>query len=173
MSNEGKILQTLKEFYEIEKFSLGLHTTNEEAAKAICRKGLKTGVRALEGTLKIRGDIKQVEESDLRYFFPFTTHTVVVAIPGMFETPRITDNKGGDESLCEFSKFFKKAKWHLDSYEDENSMGLLPNYYVMGYYNQEFEFIVNPDCFLYNEESKKKMLEDIKFVQAQIDIFNF
>lgn len=173
MSNEGKILQTLKDLYQIEKFSLGLHTTDEEAAKAICKTGLKTGVRALEGTLKIRGDLRQVEERDLRYFFPYTTHTVVVAIPEMFETPRITDNKGGDEALCDFSRFFKKARWHLDSYEDESAMGLLPSYYVMGYYNQEFEFFVNPECYLYNEESKKQMLEDIQFVQSQIDIFNF
>lgn len=175
MSNEGKILQALKELYEIEKFSLGLHTTDEDAAKAICKTGLKTGVRALEGTLKIRGDLSQVEEKDLRYFFPYTTHTVVVAIPEMFETPRIADNKGGDVSLCEFSKFFKKAKWHLKGYQEEGKGwgGLLPNYYVMGYYNQEFEFVVNPECFLYNEESKKKMLKDIEYVQAQIDIFNF
>lgn len=173
MSNEEKILQTLKELYEIEKFSLGLHTTDEEAAKAICKTGLKTGVRALEGTLKIRGDLKQVDASDLRYFFPYTTHTVVVAIPGMFDTPRITDNKGGDESLCDFSKFFRKAKWHLDNFQDEHSRGVLPSYYVMGYYNQEFEFVVNPDCFLYNEESKKQMMEDIQFVQSQIDFFNF
>lgn len=169
MNNEEKLLAMLKELYKKSKFSLGLHTTDEHAAEAICRTGLKTGARALEGTLKIRGDIQQIVERDLRYFFPYTTHTVVVAIPGVYNTPRITDNKGGDKPLCEFSKFFKKAQLHLDSYRDEFHCGLLPNYYVVGYYDQDFRFVQNPECFLFNEETKKQMFADIEYVNFQFD----
>lgn len=173
MAKAHDILQTLKEFYEIEKFSLGLHTTDEDSAKKICKTGLKTGVRALEGTLKFRGDLAQVSAQDLEYFFPYTTHTVVVAIPKMFDAPRINDNKGGNEPLCEFSKFFKKASWHHQDYQDQDNRyhGNLPLCYIMGYYDQNFEFVVNPQCFLYDEKVREKMLEDIQFIQSQVNIF--
>ena len=171
MSNAEKILDVLQQLYEIEKFSLGLHTTDKVSAELICKTGLKTGVRSLEGTVKLKGDLSQVSEKDLNYFFPYTTTTVAIAIPQMFDAPRIMDNKGGYEPLCEFSSFFNKAQHHLSAYRSNSIEGLLPNYYILGFYNKDFEFVVNPECFLYDEKAKAKMLEDIKFVQAQKVLF--
>ena len=78
---------------------------------------------------------------------------------------------GGDKQLCEFSTSFEKAQFHLDSYKDEFHNGLLSNYYIVGYYDQKFRFVQNPDCFLFNEETKKQMIEDINYVNSQFDLF--
>ena len=165
-----KLLELLKEFYFKEPFSLGLHTTDENCAKAICQTGLKTGVRALEGTIKFRGDLKQVSAKDLDFFFPYTDHTVALAIPKKFDAPRISDNEGGYKPLCEFSRFFEKAQELLQNYQQDVE-GLLPNYYVLGYYNKEYEFILNPKCLLFDSKSKMQFERDCLEVENNIAIF--
>ena len=165
MKTVNKLLTNLNNLYEIQPFSLGLHTTDEMAAQSICKQGLKTGVRAIEGTVKFRGDMQQVTDRDLDYFFPYTTHTVVVVIPKEFDAPRIDDNQGGDMCLCEFSKFFKKASRVHDDYKD-GYQGLLPSYYILGFYDKDFNFTVNNNCMLFNDDSKEKYLKDVEDVKS-------
>lgn len=169
-NKQDLLLEQLKKYYEQEPFSLGLHTTSQESAKAICKTGLKTGVRALEGTIKFRGDLQDVCGNDLVYFFPDTECTVVVAIPKKFDAPRITDNLGGYQPLCEFSQFFEKAQEALPNYQD-NIQGVLPSYYVLGYYNKDFEFVVNEKCLLIDQEGKKQFENDCFDVDSYHALF--
>lgn len=162
MNATNEIIKDLKELYKEMPFSVGLHTTNKESARAILKTGLKTGARVVEGTIKFRGDLNQVSEKDLDYFFPYTDHTVIVAIPKVFDAPRIEDNKGGNESLCEFSEFFENAQLFLPHYSDGLVGGVLPNYYILGYYDKEFKVIYNQDCMLFNKVKKEQFKKDVE-----------
>ena len=158
---QKEILTKLNKIYEKFPFSIGLHTTNNENAKQICEDGLKTGARALEGTIKFRGDLKNIVEKDLDYFFPYTNHTVIIAVPTCFKTSRIEDNKGGYEPLCGFSRFFERAQNILSNYS-KDCEGLLPSYYILGYYDKNYNLIFNKKCLLLDKESEEKFKKDIK-----------
>ena len=165
-----KLLEELDKYYDLQHFSLGLHTTNLQRSQAICNEGLLTGARALEGTIKFRGDLQQVQANDLNYFFPYTDHTVIIAIPSQFSAPRIEDNQGGYEPLCGFSRFFKKAENILPNH-NRGSDGVLPNYYILGYYNKDYELTINPQCLLINEDTKNQFRKDVNTVKELDSLF--
>ena len=98
---------------------------------------------------------------DFNYFFPYTDNTVIVLIPTIFNTPRIEDNMGGDQPLCEFSEFFDKAQTTLNNYQN-GIEGSLPNYYVLGCYDKNYNITFNPNCMIFNHENYKKFKSDME-----------
>ena len=96
----------LMQYYDNAPFSIGLHTTSsDQIAQNIMKTGLLTNARALEGTIKFKGDLSSLDDKELNYFFPYTDVTVVIIIPSIFKSEIVRDNKGGNEPLTEFSKF--------------------------------------------------------------------
>ena len=157
------ILEELKKLNNINNFSLGLHTTSRQNAISIVNFGLmETKCRAIEGTVSFKGDMNQVTEKDLDFFFPYTDATVIVAIPSQFNAPRIDDNQGGNSPLCEFSKFMELATIMCDQFPgfsyDKNGMGmaLIPTELIVGYYDKDFNLTLNEDCMLYDENAGEK-----------------
>ena len=161
------IKKDLEALYHEMPFSLGLHTTTQKNAKQICEEGLLCGARALEGTVKLRGDLLEMPDTDLDYFFPYTDHTVVVVIPKKFDAPRIEDNEGGYKPLCEFSRFFEQAQSVLPRYS-EGIEGRLPSYYILGYYDKDFRFNFNPNCMLLNQDAKRDYEEDMRCFESDL-----
>ena len=169
MTKQEQLFEYLQVLAQMQDFSLGLHTTTGvETAKSVCETGLLIkGTRTVEGTLRLRGDMKQVELVDLNYFFPYTDVTVIVAIPEFFKTPRITDNKGGYEMLCEFSRFIDYVsvceRQKYPNYAFDNFPRIPPEF-VVGYYDKEYNFVENKSCKMFSDESvvegvKKEYIE--------------
>lgn len=160
------------------QFALGLHTTlGKETCDSICEKGLYTNHREFEGTVKVHGNFSEFGPEDLDFFFPYTDHTCIVAIPGCFNTPRIRDNLGGYTCICDFSKFYKHATHYLDGYTDEKYVNVLPSMYIVGYYDKDYNLTVNPNCYLFNEENYVKLQNDIDTmkspeIQQEIEFYN-
>ena len=95
-----------------ENVSLGLHTTdNEGNAKNICKTGLiiKSN-RSFEGTVWPIGKIKDIEISDLNYFYRLGDYTIIVAVPPQFKVDKIANNGSGYESISDFSKLLSYIK---------------------------------------------------------------
>ncbi len=150
--------------------SIGLHTTKgEEKAESICEKGLLVlGGKALEGTLKIRGYAGEFKKADVDWFFDAfqTDHTVVVAIPKLFEAHRVGDNRGGYEPICEFSQFLKAVSTTLQKefpeFTSKNKEAQVPPQMILGYYDKDYEFTQNPDCWVYEKSDEKDYVKDLE-----------
>ena len=157
------ILEKLNKLNNINKFSLGLHTTSKDNAISIVNFGLmETKCRAIEGTVSFKGPMEGVTERDLDFFFPYTDATVIVAVPSQFNVPRIEDNLGGNKPLCEFSKFMELATIMRDQFPgfsyDKNGMGmaLIPTELIVGYYDKDYNLTINEDCMLFDEDASEK-----------------
>ena len=165
MTDQERLMEYLKLLQQIQPFSLGLHTTTGvETAESICENGLFIkGDRVVEGTLKLRGDMSQVEAEDIDFFFPYTNVTVIVAIPEFFHTPRITDNKGGYEIMCEFSRFIdhvstmEKKKYPNYTYKDTSR---IPPEFVVGYYDKDFIFVENKKCKMFSDSNTVERIKN-------------
>jgi hypothetical protein len=161
----------LKLLNQDDNLSLGLHTTDEEdKAKSICENGLLIKYRrAMEGTVAPIGKISNLKEEDLNYFYKFNDYTIVVAIPPQFETENIKErNAGGYVPLTEFSKFLHilglRRKAENDKYEIffKDDILRIPPEMIVGYYDQNFNFVENP-------KSKASSEEFIEFGQTMKD----
>ena len=159
--NQELLYDKLMKYYGKLGFSLGLHTTDISSARSICRTGLKTHHRELEGTVSIRGDMKDVKPKDLDFFFPYTDTTVVICIPHPHEANRVWDNLGGYTPICGFSKMYHKAQKVLEDFKGPDSP-VLPNYFVLGYYDKDYNFYENPDNLITNEDKHDRYLSQME-----------
>ena len=97
-----------------ENVSLGLHTTdNEGNAKNICKTGLiiKSN-RSFEGTVWPIGKIKDIEISDLNYFYRLGDYTIIVAVPPQFKV----DNNRTRRISSSFERNTSLRLHHKQSY---------------------------------------------------------
>ena len=182
MSNYSNVLEVLKRIYKVNGFSLGLHTTNRQAAESILRKGLEERAgRTLEGTVKLFGDVKKdVELGDLDWFFPYTDTTVIVAIPSIFKIERGLDSDSGNLHTCDFSLFVSLAK---DGGQGKRAKEIFSNNYkmkipqelIIGYYDKNGEIKLNENCaMLYENPEFLRELEEIwkdKFNQGYYNFY--
>ena len=181
MSKYFEILESLKKVYKINGFSLGLHTTNIESAKSILKTGLEErSGRTLEGTVKLFGDVKKdVEVSDLDWFFPYTDSTVLVGIPSIFKVERDIDSESGNKHTCDFSLFIDMAsngQMGKRSKEIFNKNGhmTIPSELIIGYYDKNGVVNVNENCVFFEKDSKfLKELESIWKDEKNRAFFDF
>lgn len=160
MTKLENIVEYLMTLQQMQPFSLGLHTTSgEEVAKSICSTGLLVKGRPLEGTLKIRGDMSKLKPEDIDFFFPYTDVTVMVAIPASFGTERIDDNRGGNDCLCEFSKYVKYSQSPLFE-TDEPITWKVPPEFIIGYFDKGYNFHPNSKCKVFDIDGK--FIEDVE-----------
>ena len=161
----------------IEKgFSIGFHTTRgQDVAESICQQGLYIeGGRKLEGTLKIRGYAGEFRKEDVNWFFDAfnTDSTVVVAIPPCFEAKRIYDGKGGNEILCGFSLFLEIASKMgkiFPEFSNEHCHKIVPPQFVLGYYDKDFNFKSNSNCWVYEDHKIGKEKGYVQGLKERID----
>ena len=150
MTKQEQLFEYLKVLQQMQAFSLGLHTTTGEAtAKSICEIGLLIKGRPLEGTLKIRGGMDALSPKDLDFFFPYTDVTVMVAIPASFGTERIDDNLGGNNCLCEFSRYIKYGDNPMFD-TDMPITSRVPPEFIIGYYDKQYGFVPNDKCKIFS-----------------------
>lgn len=179
MRKQEQLFEYLNTFNQLEGFSLGLHTTDSETkAKSICENGLYMTFPVIERTVKMRGPMENTTEEDLNWFFPYTTHTIIVGIPKEFGVGRVGDNLGGDAHFSEFSKILKyiEATGDKERYPEffDGDKFCVPSELILGYYDKDFNFVENPKCKLQDEEYVQSLVgridEDVH--SQKYEIFN-